>query len=556
GAVSSSPAVENGVVYFGSYDNNTYALNAETGAFLWSYTTGSRISSSPAIANGVIYVGSQDNNLYALDAETGAFLWDYTTGGVVTSSPAVENGVVYFGSRDKNLYALGSTPPIDGGGKAYYLVHANVEGAEVYFNNWYEGITTANGTLLVQTCVPCPPVYTFTVKKCGYIGLTQNNTRYPHQDETIDLYANLSHPKEPLIADFDSNLTAGPAPLSVGFTSHSIGIAETWNWSFGDGTYAEEKNPVHTYTTEGIYTVSLSETNSACQNNTMVKNDYITVSKAPKPLLIADFTVLPTNGNAPLTVQCIDKSIGNPTRINYNFGDGINMAGPSPVHTYKYPGTYTIIQSISKYDPATNSVVNSSMVQTNVISVNAVPPVVLVADFTVLPTNGTAPLTVQCIDKSIGNPTRINYNFGDGINMAGPSPVHTYKYPGTYTIIQSISKYDPATNSVVNSSMVQTNVISVNAVPSVPLIANFTASPVSGTAPLTVAFQDESVGNPARITYAFGDGMSATGANQVHTYRYPGNYTVTLTVMRYDTAKGTIVTNSSIQKDLIMVKSE
>ena len=54
--------------------------------------------SSPAVANGVVYVGSADHNVYALNAGTGAKLWSYTAGGVSDSSPAVANGVVYVGS--------------------------------------------------------------------------------------------------------------------------------------------------------------------------------------------------------------------------------------------------------------------------------------------------------------------------------------------------------------------------------------------------------------------------------------------------------------------------
>jgi len=104
--VISSPAVANGVVYVGSVDDNVYALNATTGAKLWSYTSAGPVQSSPAVANGVVYVGSNDYNVYALNATTGALLWSYTTGNVVTTSPAVANGVVYVGSGDNNLYAL------------------------------------------------------------------------------------------------------------------------------------------------------------------------------------------------------------------------------------------------------------------------------------------------------------------------------------------------------------------------------------------------------------------------------------------------------------------
>jgi outer membrane protein assembly factor BamB len=79
GNLGSSPAVVNGVVYSGSFDGNVYALNATTGAKLWTFTTGSAVLSSPAVANGVVYIGSDDFNVYALNATTGAKLWSFAT---------------------------------------------------------------------------------------------------------------------------------------------------------------------------------------------------------------------------------------------------------------------------------------------------------------------------------------------------------------------------------------------------------------------------------------------------------------------------------------------
>jgi outer membrane protein assembly factor BamB len=76
---------------------------------MWSYTTGGAVTSSPAVANGVVYIGSGDNKLYALNASTGALLWSYTTGGAVETRPAIANGVVYVGSDDGNVYAFGLT---------------------------------------------------------------------------------------------------------------------------------------------------------------------------------------------------------------------------------------------------------------------------------------------------------------------------------------------------------------------------------------------------------------------------------------------------------------
>ena len=105
-------------------------------------------------------------------------------------------------------------------------------------------------------------------------------------------------------------------------------------------------------------------------NNT----DYLPLhSYTPKPTFLADFTVSPVTGTAPLTVKCTDKSIGNPTRFMYDFGDGVNVTGPNPVHTYRFPGVYTITLTITKYNTTTNSVMSSAATKTNVITVNSVP---------------------------------------------------------------------------------------------------------------------------------------------------------------------------------------
>jgi outer membrane protein assembly factor BamB/Tfp pilus assembly protein PilF len=104
--VFSSPTVDNGIVYFGSYDDHLYALDAQTGELRWKYDTGPVVFSSPTVDNGIIYVGSEDGHLYALDAKTGELRWKYDTEWSVRSSPTVSNGIVYVGSCDKHLYAI------------------------------------------------------------------------------------------------------------------------------------------------------------------------------------------------------------------------------------------------------------------------------------------------------------------------------------------------------------------------------------------------------------------------------------------------------------------
>jgi len=128
GAIYSSPAVVDGVVYVGSADGNLYAVS--DGVELWKFTTKGRVVSSPAVANGTVFVESYDSKLYAVDAQTGQQKWVFATGGerrftarhihgllpegesmpdpfdFYLSSPAVANNVVYFGSGDGFVYAV------------------------------------------------------------------------------------------------------------------------------------------------------------------------------------------------------------------------------------------------------------------------------------------------------------------------------------------------------------------------------------------------------------------------------------------------------------------
>jgi outer membrane protein assembly factor BamB len=121
GEVRSSPAVADGVVYIGSggaHDaedeqepdrGSLYAVDAATGAERWRFAAGGAIDSSPAIVDGVVYVGSGDGSLLAIEAATGVELWRFQTDGEVGSSPAVVDGVVYVGSTDGFIYAVGGS---------------------------------------------------------------------------------------------------------------------------------------------------------------------------------------------------------------------------------------------------------------------------------------------------------------------------------------------------------------------------------------------------------------------------------------------------------------
>lgn len=79
--------------------------------------------------------------------------------------------------------------------------------------------------------------------------------------------------------------------------------------------------------------------------------------------------------------------------------------------------------------------------------------------------------------------------------------------------------------------------------------AAFIASPVSGAAPLAVAFTDTSTGSPTSWTWDLGDGAVSTEQHPAHIYTVPGTYSVTLTT---GNAAGT---DTVTRTDLITVTS-
>jgi len=103
--VRSTPALANGVLYVGAYDNNVYALEAQTGKFKWKYATEGGLASSPYVWEDRVFVGSEDRMLYCINALTGRIVWTCPTQGCVRSSPRVEYNHVFFGSDDQRLYA-------------------------------------------------------------------------------------------------------------------------------------------------------------------------------------------------------------------------------------------------------------------------------------------------------------------------------------------------------------------------------------------------------------------------------------------------------------------
>ncbi len=509
-----SPTIgSDGTVYVGNRDKNVYAINPD-GTLKWSNSTGGYLYYCPAIGSGgTVYAGSYDCKLYAFNPD-GTIKWTNSTGGKIRSSPAIgSDGTIYVADDDCYLYAFNP----DGS-----MEWENQTGGKIYYSSPVLG---SDGTIYLGTRDNC--IYAVnpdaTLKWKYQTGdsvdvpsaMGSDGTLYVGSDEG-KLYAFRDTKPEAPVANFNTELTSGNIPFTVQFNDLSENSPISWFWDFGDGddTNSTEQNPVHTYTTAGTYTVTLTAINSG-GNNTESKIDYVIVTSVvvtPN----ANFIAEPTTGGVPLTVQFTDLSENYPTEWLWDFGDGddTNSTEQNPVHTYTIPGKYSVNLT------AANSAGNNTGYKTELIDVGYVVPT---ANFSAEPTYGAIPLTVQFTDLSENFPTEWLWDFGDGnyTNSTEQNPVHTYTEAGTYNVNLT------ATNIAGNHTESKTGCIIVITTP----VADFNADPTSGNVPLTVQFNDLSENLPTSWSWDFGDGdtTNSTESNPIHTYIASGTYSVTLT---------------------------
>jgi outer membrane protein assembly factor BamB len=105
-AVTGSPMVLNGMVYFGDWGGNVYSANISTGVVKWEVNLGAAISSTFDLANGFVYVALSPHGppeVIALNQSTGAIIWKdrvNTSMSSIWASPIVYNGKLYIGMAD------------------------------------------------------------------------------------------------------------------------------------------------------------------------------------------------------------------------------------------------------------------------------------------------------------------------------------------------------------------------------------------------------------------------------------------------------------------------
>ncbi len=99
GTVTSQPAVDNGVVFFGTNDKHLWALNTQTGTTVWTVATANPVEFSVVVANGIVVVNEEDTNSFAntiaaYSESNGSLVWRARAPAAGYGPPSVADGAV------------------------------------------------------------------------------------------------------------------------------------------------------------------------------------------------------------------------------------------------------------------------------------------------------------------------------------------------------------------------------------------------------------------------------------------------------------------------------
>lgn len=298
-------------------------------------------------------------------------------------------------------------------------------------------------------------------------------------------------------ADFSSDKIKGCSPLTVQFEDQSTPNTTHWAWSFPGGTpdTSNAINPLIVYHTPGVYTVSLTASNSA-GSNTRIRTNYITVEGPPTAAF--NYSL---NGD---TVSFM--VVGTPDSVFWDFGDGDTSSIFNPKHVYANEGIYNVTLTVF-------TLCGQGSITQEVEFV--LPPL---AGFSAQPLQGCTPLTVTFSEEASANASQFEWHFpgGNPATSTDTDPVVVYNTPGKYDVTLIVS------NAAGADTLVKSNYVDALASP----VAGFSVDVQNGN---EAAFTN---GSQYGVSYAwdFGDGNSSNEESPMHTYQEEGEFTVILTV--------------------------
>lgn len=320
-----------------------------------------------------------------------------------------------------------------------------------------------------------------------------------------EVVKNISTVAEGPVVSFTSAGHCQEEPVS--FSNTTSGSVTTFEWDFDDGQTSDEVNPVHVFTTHGLFNVQLTATNAAGCVNSVVHP--LTIYSRPQ----TDFSVaLPPFSCSGSPTQFSDLT-PNPTDSNlatwlWDFDDaGAGSSLRNPQHTYANAATYGVSLTVT-----TNFGCSATVTKDVQILPSPVP------SFTHSPPCRSVP--VQFNDVTPGSIQSRLWQIESSFYTA-QNPSHTFNTSGTKSVTLTVT----ATNGCVGA------VSQSIAVPNV-LVPDFMAERTCvNQQTLFTSLTNDSADPITTFNWNFGAAGTASGNPSAATFTATGSPAVSLTVI-------------------------
>ncbi|MEO8820487.1 MAG: PKD domain-containing protein, partial [Ginsengibacter sp.] len=294
---------------------------------------------------------------------------------------------------------------------------------------------------------------------------------------------------------------------AINFANSSSGTSLVYTWNFGDGTSSSEKNPVHLYTAERTYNVSLSINDQYGCNSFVSKENYVRIGN-PK----ADFATSDTIGTCPPLVANFTNNSVNYSTWAWDFGDGTTSTEKNPSHFYSSAGIFNAVLTITGPGGCTSQ-------KTQRIKVDG-PSGILTYDNLA----GCKPLATKFQAHTKKNTSFVwDFNDGSTISTQDSNVVHTYTTAGKY-LPKMILEDDKGCKVAVKGN---------DSVIVYGIAASFKHNGALVCDSSRISFVNSSITNDKIATYIwnFGDGQISGDEQPSHIYNRPGSYKTSLKVI-------------------------
>jgi len=344
--------------------------------------------------------------------------------------------------------------------------------------------------------------------------------------------------QKPPVAQMSVNPNTGTAPVTVNLSSSSYdpdGNIEKCEWQVPGKPLMSGCNTSMTFDSAGTYNITLKVTDN--DGLTATATDSVSVEAAAKIPPVAQMSVNPKTGTAPVTVNLSSSSYdpdGNIEKCEWQVPGKPSMSGCNTSMTFDSAGTYNITLKVTDDDGLTATAIDS----VNVEAAAKIPPV---AQMSVNPKTGTAPVTVNLSSSSYdsdGNIEKCEWQVPGKLSMSGCNTSMTFDSAGTYNITLQVTDNDGLTATTTDS-------VSVKAQQSP--VANMSVNPTSGQAPLTVTANGNNSFDPdgsiSSYKWTVSNGQSASGSQANFVFNQGGQYNIFLVVTDNDG-----LTSSTVQQ--------